>query len=358
MAEAQLEESNPVELQLNFDIRLAGQDFVGGGHFPSYETAHYIHRSYHISIPSLSGIDKKDFTGGKPEIDTDDNFNTDYYGTPIYDFEHTDLSSMKIPVLAEGLNWSVKDSNSDSPLVANAKDSFISVPALKAVIDYDTTKYKFDVTGVDLQRVPPLIDPISYDPPTEIVDYSHSEQAAKENEENMEAWKKGELMQYKPPEEIYTGYIYNYNSSYDYPSNSPALSTASITFIGNQDNKNQFHQAEAVFWVRVDDSYAKAHPKEVRKQGYFYYKNDNIGINPLDWYYDPLAPIYSVDDAEYKFNMDDLKDFKNEIGNYVNETYGGFDVPLNIPIIYKWPEYEHVGNNFALNVFVRPKGVL
>lgn len=346
MAETQAEESNPVELQLNFDIRLAGQDFVGGGHFPSYETAHYIHRSYHISIPSLSGIDKKDFTGGKPEIDTDDNFNT-YYGTSIYD-----LSSMKIPVLAEGLNWSVKDSNSDSPLVANSKDNFITVPALKAVIGYDTTEYKFDVTGVDLQRVPPLIDPISYYPPTEIVDYSHPDQAAKENEENMEAWKKGELMRYKPPEELYTGY--NFIGSIE----DSSRSTASITFIGNQDNKNQFHQAEVVFWVRVDDSYAKAHPKEVRKQGYFYYKNDHIGINPLDWYYDPLAPIYSVDDAEYKFNMDDLKDFKNEIGNYVTETYGGFDVPLNIPIIYKWPEYEHTGNNFALNVFVRPKGVL
>lgn len=337
------EESTPVELQLNFDIRLAGQDFVGGGHFPSYEKTNYLHRSYHISIPSLSGIDKKDFTGGKPKIDTDDTF-----GSLVFNFEHNELSSLKIPVLAKGLNWSVKDSNSGSPPVATVKDSFITVPALTAKIDYDTTNYEFNVTGVGLLRVNPLINPISYYPPTEIVDPSHPEEAAKENEENWEAWKKGELTVYEPSEEIYPGYLYSESST----------STASISFIGSQDNKNQFHQAEAVFWVRVDDTYAKAHPKEVRKQGYFYYKNANLGINPQDWRYDPLAPIYSVDDVEYKFNMTDLKDFKTEIEKYVTETFGGFDVPLNIPLIYKWPDYEHVGNNFALNVFVRPKGVL
>ncbi len=358
MTATKVEKDSLTEMQIDLYIQQQGQYFAGSAHLPNYAPQYFHHRSFHISISTLNGIAKKDFTVGKlnEKIYTKDTFplHTDYIPS-ISKFEHNDRPSLKIPV-TKGLNWSVKDCNSGAPLVAKPGDRFITLPSLIAKIYYDVNdlkqKYKFVVTYVGLLRVHPLIDPISYIPPTEIVDPSNPEQAAKENEENMEAWKKGELTRYRPAEEIFPGYI-DVN-----PVKDASTSIAKIGFIGNQDNKNQFHHVQPVLWVRVDESYAKAHPKEVRKQGYFYYKNSGIYFN-MQSFYNPLGSIYSSDDAEYRFNIEDLKDFKEAINEFVYENYGGYDVPLNIPISYKWASrQEHVGNKYALNIFVHPKGVL
>lgn len=329
MAETQADVNAPLDVEINIYIRQEGEDFVGGGHFPSYEDAHYLHRVLHINCPTFIGIDAKDFPDAEnyDSADLEGEDFRDYFG--IDDSSAGSIPSMKIPVLAEGLNWTLysgpdPDPDTNPQLVANAKDSFISLPYLGFGFHY--IFYKGQINTEDLGDADG----------DDNVDPGYYEGHGSYDED---------------------GYYHVGSEDEDYDIyNIPHR--ASFGLVGTPDNKNQFHETEPVLWVRVDDSYAKAHPKEVRKQGYFYYKQDDISVNPQVFGDNPLQTIYSVDDAEYKFDMDDLKEFKDAIDDFVNENYGGYDVPLNIPLVFKWPRYEHKGDNYALNVFVHPKGVL
>lgn len=133
---------------------------------------------------------------------------------------------------------------------------------------------------------------------------------------------------------------------------------AALGFMGLYDDKFNGHTTWPVFWVRVDKAYADAHPKEVRKHGYFYYRKEDIG-DLFNWDNDHiLQEITCDDDLEYSISIDDLQPFKYRINQFVHDNYGGFDVPLSMPTLLKWSRYEHAGNAIALNVFVHPKGVL
>lgn len=362
---SQVDENKPTELQLKFNYRQAeGQEYVGGGHFPLFEKDYpnvyqpqYISRSFYINVPSFDGMAVKDFGGAKVH---------DYHSLGNYslsgefgikDDDLLNLQNIDIPVFTKGLNWFVDDSDSNSPAVSTTKDSFINIPSLDVDVNHRFTSDKINDT-ITVTRANPISYEVPALPPDEIYDPSHPEQAAIINKESEEYYKEHPYDTiYEPVGMIFPGYLI---SNYDDKGNPLKKVTISFSGKGRPDSENEFHKPIPVVWLRVDDSYAKAHPKEVRKQGCYYYKNNGeLEANPLDWYYDPLAPIYSVNDAEYKYDIDDLKDFKNAIDQLVNEQYGGYDVPLNIPLIYKWStQQEHVGNNYALNIFVHPKGVL
>lgn len=336
---SQVDETNSTELQLKFNYRQAeGQKFIGSAHFPLSEEDYpevyqpqFIRRSFYITIPSVDGMAVKDFGGAKVHDfhnlgnydQSSGYYDYDYYETLLGQFGINDddsfnLQSIDIPVFTKGLSWYVDDSDSNSPAVSTTKDSFITIPSLNADIHYNFISDKINAT-IKVTRANPIT--------------------------------------YEPVDRIFPGYLIN---NYDKEGN--PLKKVTISFSGEDrpDSENEFHQIIPVVWLRVDDSYAKAHNKEVRKLGCYYYKNDGqLKANPLDWDYDPLASIYSVNDAEYRFDIDDFKDFKNAIDQLVNERYGGYDVPLNVPLNYKWSTYQdHVGSNYALNIFVHPKGVL
>lgn len=376
---SQVDETNSTELQLKFNYRQAeGQKFIGSAHFPLSEEDYpevyqpqFIRRSFYITIPSVDGMAVKDFGGAKVHDfhnlgnydQSSGYYDYDYYETLLGQFGINDddsfnLQSIDIPVFTKGLSWYVDDSDSNSPAVSTTKDSFITIPSLNADIHYNFISDKINAT-IKVTRANPITYEVPALPPQEIVDPSNPDQAARISEEAEDYYNDHPYdTVYEPVDRIFPGYLI---SNYDKEGN--PLKKVTISFSGEDrpDSENEFHQIIPVVWLRVDDSYAKAHNKEVRKLGCYYYKNDGqLEANPLDWDYDPLASIYSVNDAEYRFDIDDFKDFKNAIDQLVNERYGGYDVPLNVPLNYKWStqHLEHVGNNYALNIFVHSKGVL
>lgn len=245
------------------------------------------------------------------------------------------LPPMQIPVLNQGLDWftiegkddgsgyvdpDLEDVSGDSigNQVAGVKDSFINLPSITANFDYSFTG---DWISVKISN-------IGYN-----IDDKHS----------FFSDSKIYISEYQP-------------------------NCASISFVGMYDEKNEHHDFWPVFWVRVDDSYAKAHSKEVIKHGYYYYRRDHIGnminLNRInddddDSGSDPI--LYEpqwYDDLEYFNNIDYLQSFKDSTDNYVQDNYGGYDTPLSMPTILKWSRSDHTGTDYALNIFVHPKGVL
>lgn len=303
------------ELQIRFYFRQEGQDFNGrpkdyddfGVDRSPMHNMVYPKRIYYIHFPTLA----------TPLDFDDDGF-----------YEKQTLPATKIPVLTNGLKWYALQGYGDP-------DSKITGDN---VAQDDKTNIAVDVWGNTIEPVAGPDDQFIYLPSIDVsFKYYFNKDKISVKISNMEFRVSG------------TNII---TISKENPN------CASLGFMGRYDDKFNGHRTWPVFWVRVDKAYADAHPKEVRKRGYFYYRKEDIG----DWFnWDDnhiLQQISCDDDLEYSISINDLQPFKDRINQFVHDNYGGFDVPLSMPTLLKFSRYEHAGNSIALNIFVHPKGVL
>lgn len=291
---------------------------------PPMHNITYPDRIFYIHFPTLgyrTTRDVEDFDSKDFSVYEDIGPTYPSYGFNDDGFYETQtLPAITIPVLSKGLKWFTNEEGYGDPqfgdhndlgnLVADVNDSYIDIPSI-------TAQFTYDFTG---DEVSVIISSIKFNDVNEASPFFYSRIF------------------------LDTGHL---NTDED------KRNRASIGFIGMHDNKGQSHGTLPTFWVRVNNSYAKAHPKEeVRKHGYFYYRNEGHG----GW--DNGVLIGTDEDFEYALYENDLKAFKESLDEYVNENYGGYDVPLPMPTLLKWSRYEHTGNDMALNIFVHPKGVL
>lgn len=338
------------ELQIRFYFRQEGQDFDGKPKDEQFKMSPmhnmvYPKHLYYVHFPSLA---QKAYVGESVNNLANGDFsNSDFelYGdvdTPnpvYYDFgddgfyEKQILPATKIPVLTKGLKWVALAGYGDPDSMTKDDDP-------EGVKKDDTSYVATEVAGVNdlFINLPPIVASFAYDFTGDKISVKIS---------NIEFG--------DSTDSPLSGNQHVITISEEKPN------CAALGFMGLYDDKFNEHTTWPVFWVRVDKAYADAHPKEVRKRGYFYYRKEDIG----DWFnWDDdhiLQQISCDDDLEYSISIDDLQPFKDRINQFVHDTYGGFDVPLSMPTLLKWSRYEHAGksgNSIALNVFVHPKGVL
>lgn len=338
------------ELQIRFYFRQEGQDFDGKPKDEQFKMSPmhnkvYPKHLYYVHFPTLA---QKAYVGESVDNLANGDFsNSDFelYGSvdtpnPVY-FDFGDngfyvkqtLPSVKIPVLTKGLKWVALEGYGDP-------DSMAEDDNPGGVVKDDESQVATEVAGVNDQFItlPPIVASFAYDFTGDKISVKIS---------NIEFG--------DSTDSPLSGNQHVITISEEKPN------CAALGFMGLYDDKFNRHTTWPVFWVRVDKAYADAHPKEVRKRGYFYYRKEDIG----DWFnWDDgniLQQISCDDDLEYSISIDDLQPFKDRINQFVHDTYGGFDVPLSMPTLLKWSRYEHAGksgNSIALNVFVHPKGVL
>lgn len=338
------------ELQIRFYFRQEGQDFDGKPKDEQFKMTPmhnkvYPKHLYYVHFPTLA---QKAYVGESVDNLANGDFsNSDFelYGdvdtpNPVY-FDFGDngfyvkqtLPSVKIPVLTKGLKWVALEGYGDP-------DSMAEDDNPEGVVKDDESQVATEVAGVNDQFItlPPIVASFAYD-------FTGGKISVKIS--NIEFG--------DSTDSPLSGNQHVITISEEKPN------CAALGFMGLYDDKFNKHTTWPVFWVRVDKAYADAHPKEVRKRGYFYYRKEDIG----DWFnWDDghiLQQISCDDDLEYSISINDLQPFRDRINQFVHDNYGGFDVPLSMPTLLKWSRYEHAGksgNSIALNVFVHPKGVL
>lgn len=338
------------ELQIRFYFRQEGQDFDGKPKDEQFKMSPmhnkvYPKHLYYVHFPTLA---QKAYVGESVDNLANGDFsNSDFelYGdvdtpNPVY-FDFGDngfyvkqtLPSVKIPVLTKGLKWVALEGYGDP-------DSMAEDDNPEGVVKDDESQVATEVAGVNDQFItlPPIVASFAYDFTGDKISVKIS---------NIEFG--------DSTDSPLSGNQHVITISEEKPN------CAALGFMGLYDDKFNKHTTWPVFWVRVDKAYADAHPGEVRKRGYFYYRKENIG----DWFnWDDghiLQQISCDDDLEYSISINDLQPFRDRINQFVHDNYGGFDVPLSMPTLLKWSRYEHAGksgNSIALNVFVHPKGVL
>ena len=301
------------ELQIRFYFRQEGQEFDGKFEDDKVSPMHnlvYPKRIYYIHLPTLLT-------------------NLDFGDDGIY--ERQTLTELKIPVLTKGLKWYALRGFGDPDNMKHADSS-------DDIAEDDKTYFATDVWG-DTALVADVDDQFIYLPPIDVsfaYYFTGDKISVKISDVNFTIAKVRKII----------------TVSKEHPNR------ASLGFMGLYDNKFNGHRTWPVFWVRVDKAYAEAHPEKVRKRGYFYYRKEDIG-DSFNWDDNHiLQQISCHDDLEYSISIKDLQYFKDRITQFVNENYGGFDVPLSMPTLLKWSRYEHTGNSIALNIYVHQKGVL